>query len=353
MLEELPLKRWRDCLKNSAKLEDPALLCYINDPFGLLSLREAIAGYLARSRFINCSPEQIAVFTSTEGGTDLLCRLLLKEGDHVAVENPGSPAIRLSFEMHGAVIHGIPVDEQGLVVDELEGMNEPIRIVWVTPSHHDPTGVVMSESRRRQLLEWAEAHDAFIIEDDFDSEFRYGDRPVAAMKGMDSSGSVIYRYNFWRVLFPMARIAFLVLPEPLASAVWRTRVLTERDVPIVEQRALADFINEGHLESHIRRTKALYARRRAALVQSLSKHFGKRLKISPLSAGMHVLVQFSHAVAAEDVLVAARQSGLPLTSMAGRYIDGAGRNEFLVAFAHCDEHEFGEMVARFKSILSR
>lgn len=347
MLDELPVLRWKDALKKSARLQDPSLLAYINDPLGFRPLREAIAAYLARSRFITCSPDQIAIFTTTEGGTDLICRLLLEAGDHVAVENPGSPAVRLTFRTHGANMHAIRVDDHGLVVEELTSLAAPLKLIYVTPSHHDPTGCVMSEKRRLDLLQWATKSNAYIIEDDFDSEYRYGDKPVPAMKGLDSADCVIYRYNFWRVLFPLARLAFMVLPKHLVSLVRKARELTERDVPIVEQNALAEFISEGHLEVHIRRTRALYAKRRAALVQALTKHLGRQLRISPASGGMHIIVRFQNSISNRLVLEAARRSNLPLVSLVDRYVDAAPTGECMIAFAHRDEHEFEPIVSRF------
>jgi len=350
MLDELPVNRWRELLQKSSKLQDPQLLSYVNDPFGFRPLRQAITEYLARSRFIDCQVDQVAVFTTTEGGTDLICRLLLERGDYVAVENPGSPAVRLTFEMHGALLRAICVDTEGLVVDELRGVSEPIKLVYVTPSHHDPTGVVMSKPRRHQLLEWARATNSFIIEDDFDSEYRYGDKPVPAMKGLDDGDCVIYRYNFWRVLFPMARISLMVLPRRLTSAVWRARALTERDVPLIEQKALAELISQGHLERHIQRMKSVYGRRRAALVYALTKHLSKQIAISNVSAGMHVMVRFLDA-SDEQVLTSARHSGLPVVSTVDHYVGVPQYGQFMIAFAHLEENEFEPLVADFSKLL--
>jgi GntR family transcriptional regulator/MocR family aminotransferase len=350
-LDDLPVKRWRELLQKAARTEDDDLVAYINDPFGYKPLREAIAAYLARRRAIVCSPEQIAVFNTTEGGSDLICRLLVQPGDFIAVENPGTPGVRMTFRSHGAQFLPIAVDQGGIVVDELRNRRQRVRLIYVTPSHHDPSGVVLTPQRRQELIEWATRSNAFIIEDDFDSEYRYGERPVPALKSLDTSDCVIYRYNFWRALYPLVRISFLVLPKRLLQPVWRTKSLTERDVPLLEQRALGMLIEEGHLERHMRRTLGVYSRRRIALVQALKREFGDDVTINPISAGLHVLVRFSPLYSEQQIMLAARAADVPLLSTRQNYLTGAVPNEFVIAFAFTPEEKVREMIARFNECI--
>ena len=351
--DELPIKRWREVLAKSSHLEEESLRPYTTDPFGYRPLREALVSYLGRRRGIVCSADQIAIFNSTEGGTDMLCRVLLEPGDYMAVENPGSPGVRLTFAAHGAQMIPIPVDEHGIVVSELRKRTEPIRLLYLTPSYQDPTGVPLSEPRRKELLEWAKQTGAIIIEDDFDSEFRYGQRPVRALKGLDEdSDSVALRYNFWRGLFPLVRMSFLVMPKRLVPIIWRMKALSERDVPILEQHALSEFITDGHLERHMRRTLSRYARRRAALVQSLNRHLRDAIKISPVSAGMHVIVTFQSDVEAQHVIACARKAGLPVRTTTFYYWYNAPVNEFIIGFAYTDENDIPETVAKFCKFLN-
>ncbi|HEY9776370.1 MAG TPA: PLP-dependent aminotransferase family protein [Planktothrix sp.] len=351
--DQLPLNRWREVVNRSARFQDQALLSYSSDPFGYAPLREAIAGYLIRSRSVRCIPDQIAIFCGAQAALDLVCRMLLRPGDNAIVENPGFPGARRSLLMNGADLVPVSVDQHGLNVERLYHLESNARLCYVTPSHHDPTGVVMSLPRRLELLRWAERSHAFIVEDDYDSEFRYGDKPVPSLQGLDDHDQVIYLSTFWKVLFPVVRLAFLVVPKRLVEPFHRAKSLLDRDFPLLEQRALTDFINEGHLERHIRRTRAMYARRRAALVQALTKNFRKRVAISDVSAGMHLVVNFPQEVSHEHIMTAARNAQVPLVSSHGHYHQGEGKlGEYLVGFAHADEEQIHSAIERFATELS-
>lgn len=350
-LDQIPLNRWREMLYRSTRFQDADLVSYRSDPFGYGRLREAIAGYLTRSRSVNCTPDRIVIFSGAQSGLDLIGRLLIDEGDQVVVENPGFPGARRSLVTHGAEIVSVPVDEAGLVVDKLWRCDNA-KLLYTTPSHHDPTGVVLSLPRRLEMLRWADHNNAFILEDDYDSEFRYGEKPVPSMQGLDQSDRVIYLSTFWKVLFPIVRIAFMVLPKRLVPAVSRAKSLIEREFPILEQRALADFINEGHLERHIKRTRAMYATRRAALVQALTVHMSKKITISPITAGMHLMIKFNDSTSERSVLTSASEANLSLATARNHYVSEAPGNEFLVGFAHKEEEELKQSVARFSQLLA-
>jgi GntR family transcriptional regulator/MocR family aminotransferase len=334
-------------LNKSARFQDSSLFEYTSDPFGLPELREAIAGYLIRSRSVKCTPDQIAVFSGAQSAIDLIGRMLLDAGDTAAVENPGFPGARRSFMTHDVKVVPIPVDGHGLQVEILNQRTDKIKLVYVTPSHQDPTGTVMSLPRRLELLKWAERTGGLIVEDDFDSEYRYGEKPVPALQGLDDGDNVIYLSSFWKVLFPVVRMGFIVLPRRLMAPMRRAKSLIERDFPLLEQRALTDFINEGHLERHIRRTRAMYAKRRAALVQAVTRLFRKRVTISDASAGMHLIVTFSPELDDAQITRASRAAHVPMVSTSNHYMSDPPAREYMIGFAHGNELQITSAIERF------
>ncbi len=351
-VDQLPLTRWKEMLYRATRFQDGNMLTYHSDPFGYMPLREAIANYLIRSRSVNCTAERIAIFSGAQGALDLIGRLLIDSGDSVALENPGFPGARRSMLTHGAEIVPVPVDGQGMIVEHLQSLNQRIKLAYVTPSHHDPTGVVLSLPRRIALLDWAARTDSFIIEDDYDSEYRYGDKPMPSLQGLDESDCTLYVSTFWKVLYPVVRIGFVVLPRRMVRLMGRAKALIERDFPLLEQKALADFIDEGHLERHIKRTRVFYAKRRAALVQAVTKQFGKRIYISPVTAGMHLLVRFGEGFEEEKVLSAARDAQVSLVSTSHHYVAHQRSGEYLMGFAHLPEENIHETVQKFAANLS-
>jgi GntR family transcriptional regulator / MocR family aminotransferase len=348
--DQLPLNAWRKALYKSSRFEDGEELIYENDPFGYAPLREAIASYLARSRSVSCNPDQVVIFSGAQAAMDLIGRLLLNRGDLVALENPGFPGTRRSFLMHGSALLPLPVDNEGLVVDDLEYFNEGIRLVCVTPSHQAPTGAVMSSARRLQLLKWAQRTGAFILEDDHDNEFRYAGKPVQAIQGLDQGDNVIYLGSFWKILYPVLRLSYMVLPNRLVPVVARAKSLIERDFPLLEQRALTEFINEGHLERHIKRTRDVYATRRVALIHALTKCFGKRVTISESVGGTDLLVKFDVPLDEEVLIKLANQAKVSLVSTNQNYLEEPTANEFIMGFAHLDAEHIQNTIGEFAAL---
>lgn len=348
---QLPLGRWREVLNKVVRFQEPGMFDYISDTFGYMPLREAIAGYLIRARLVKCAPEQIVLFASAQSALDLIARLLVDADDSVAVENPGSPGARRAFLSLDAKLYPIAIERNGLAVEHLYQPEEKVKLVYVTPSHQDPTGVTMSYARRLELIKWAERTDGWIIEDDSDSEFRYGDKPIPAMQGLDEHDRVIYLNSFRKVLFPMVKMGFMVVPRCLVAPVLRCKSLIDRESPVLEQHALTHFINEGHLERHIRRSKALYAKRRAALVQVLTRLFKRRITISEVSAGMHIVVTFSQEFSEQNIIEAALAAKAPIVSTAAYYIDKAPPGQFMIAFAHISEQQITRVIEQFAAAL--
>lgn len=351
-LDQIPLNRWREMLYKSSRYEDASLLNYDGDPFGYRPLREAIAGYLSRSRSTKCSADNICLFSGSASALDMITRLLVDPAEIVAVENPGFLGARRCFLAHGASLHPVPVDKDGLIVRHLNDSEEPVRLIYVTPSHHDPTAVFMSPARRVELLEWAQSNDAIIIEDDFDSEYRYGQQPIPALQGLDKAGSVIYLSTFWKVLFPVVRMGYIVLPPRLVSLFQKAKSLVERESPILEQRALANFIDEGHLERHIKRMRGVYAIRHAALIHALTRHFRNVAEISPVSGGMHVLVRFDVKLSSDDIERCAKEANVPLVNTYDHYLVNPAENEYIIGFAHLDEEQIASRIENFANCLT-
>lgn len=337
--EHLPINKWREMLLRYTRGGDHAELAEQDDPMGYRPLREAIAAYLARARGVRCEAEQVAVFGSSQQSVHLVARLLLDAGDRVAVENPGFPQAREQFAVNGSELVMIPVDEKGLSVDDLK-RHEDIRLVYVTPSH-DPTGAVLPLDRRTELLRWAEKTGAFIIEDDYDNEYRYSGKPIPALQGMDRNDSVIYVATFWKVLYPIVPLGYMVVPRCLIPAVSRAKQLVERTFPMVEQLALTDFIKEGHLERHIKRTRDIYMKRRQSLIYSLTRAFAKRVQIAKDSAGFHLLVRFETQLTDDELIACAIKAQVPMVSTSDYYAEGESAGEFLVGFATVE----GEIIA--------
>ncbi|MDR3616580.1 MAG: PLP-dependent aminotransferase family protein [Candidatus Obscuribacterales bacterium] len=351
LLEVLPINLWRKALFKSFDMEDPAMLSYTTDPLGFAPLREALAQYLARARNLRCSPDQIAIFCNTESGTDKLARILLQPADLVGVEEPGSPGVRTTFLTHASRLLPVSVDEYGIVVNDLIASGERPRLIYITPSHHDPTGVALSLSRREMLLDWAKDKDCFIIEDDYDCEYYYGQRTLAALFSMDQNQQVIYRFNFWKSLFPLVRIGFLVLPKKLVPVVGRAKMLTERDNSLVEQKALATFMSLGYFERHLSRTRTIYESRRAAVILALTRYCKKEAQLSPTTAGTHILASFSPQLTEENIISCAAVSGVPLISTRKYYSGKPKCNEFIIGFATLNETETDKIFREFARLL--
>ncbi len=351
-LELTPIAQWRQLLERNCRLKDPSRLEYSQEPFGYPPLREAYAAYLTRARAVRCSADQVAVFSARELRLDLICRLLIEQGDYVAVEDPGYPGIRSRFLSHGANVVAIKVGRDGLDVNELIAHKHHFKFLYVAPSYNEPTGAFLSLSARKRLIDWAARTGTFIVEDDYASEYRYTGRPLPSLQGLDSADVVIHLSCLWKVLFPVVRLGFLVLPRCLTEAFSLAKALVENDLPLVDQFALTDFINEGHLERQIRRTRAIYGKRRQALVGALDRCFGERVKISSEAAGFELLVKLETNLTDEQVSRIAQEARLPLVSSRLYYVQRKVQGEFVVSFAQFDQEAIEQSVINFSRSLS-
>lgn len=338
-LNLFPIAIWRKMMLRGLRTAAPKLFDYSDESAGYGPLRDEIAAYVSRSRAVRCTAEQVVIVNGSAQGIDLCVRLLLEPGDEVAIENPGYHGAHRIFAGYGARLRPARVDENGIVIGDL---GKKARLVYVTPSHQFPQGVAMSLARRLELIEWSRQHNAVLMEDDYDSEYRFSGPPLPSLQGLATGVAVIYIGTFSKVMFPSLRIGFVIAPKSLVARVQRAKWLADRQTPIPGQAALADFISEGHLERHIRRMRRIYGVRRDALVESLERHFGDRVQIRGDAAGMHLLVRFEDERIAEKAAAAKVQ----LVSSRACYLTEPPAGEFILGFSSIGERSIREGIRR-------
>jgi len=285
---EFPLNIWSTLAARRWRSGSRDLLTY-GDPAGYRPLREAIADYVRTARAVRCETEQIVIVSGSQQAIDLLARLLLDSGDVVLVEDPGYLGARFAFRAAGACVIPLPVDDEGADINDVRHNRRRIRLAFVTPSHQYPLGVTMTLQRRLALLEWARQQDAFILEDDYDSDYRYRARPLPSLQGLDNARRVIYMGSFSKTILPSLRLGFLVLPGNLVAPFRRARAVLDGHSPTPYQAVLADFIVEGHFARHIRRMRSLYEERQSALVEAVHRDLNGLLEVSRSDGGMHLV----------------------------------------------------------------
>ncbi len=330
--DHFPMEIWRRLLTRRARDADSRSLSYA-PPEGIDELRMAIAAQVHQSRGVRCGKDQVLVVAGIQQGLDLVCRILLDEGDPVLLEEPGYLGARTAFAAAGAAFVPAPVDEEGMDITGAPAC----KLAYVTPSHQFPTGAVMSLRRRLQLLQWAEDADAYVFEDDYDSEFRYGGRPIESLQALDTSGRVIYAGTYSKTLFPALRVGYLVLPPELVQVARSAKWVADWSVPTLTQEALADFLMDGHFDRHIRRCRAMYGKRRRALVSALAEH---GIEVGGAEAGLHVLAWLDRPIGDP------RARGVGVYSIAPYYLSPPVREGLLLGFTLLNEQGIREGIAR-------
>jgi GntR family transcriptional regulator/MocR family aminotransferase len=336
-VEHFPHETWRRLLARRARATSIRTLWY-GPAVGFASLREAIATHLRAARGVVATADQVVVVSGSQQALDLTARLLIDKGDHVVVEEPSYEAARQIFLAAGARLLPRPVDESGLDMTKLP---RKARLAYVTPSHQFPTGAVLSLARRLELLRWAERTGAHLLEDDYDSEFHYEGRPVAAVQGLDRSGRVLYVGTFSKVLFPSLRIGYLVVPPSLVPALAAVRWLTDCHSPNFEQEVLADFITEGHFDRHLRRSRARNASLRNALLEAFQESFGDRVLITGANGGIHIVAWLRGVPASDLPELRARAAGrgVGVYPVEPYYMRPPSEAGLLVGYGSLDERE--------------
>ncbi len=341
-LDAFPAAIWQRLQARETRERPRAHYTY-GESQGLPALRAAIADYLARSRGVRCSPEQVVVTSGTRQSIDLLARLVVDPGDAVLVEEPGYPATRVALSVAGARLLPVPVDGDGLRVDDIQPLDPPAKLICLTPSHQYPTGSVLSLPRRLELLQWAAATGTLIVEDDYDSELRYGARPVPALAALGSERetgrNVVYVGTFSKVLFPALRLGYAVLPPDLVAPFTAAKSLTDRHAPTPLQAMVAAFMAEGHFERHLARTRHLYAARQAALLDALDRDLAGLVERHPFatSAGLHVLVRFVVDLTEEELIERAATVGVSLDGAASCFTTPPAQPHILLGYAAMPE----------------
>ncbi|MGC2448754.1 MAG: PLP-dependent aminotransferase family protein [Candidatus Sulfotelmatobacter sp.] len=306
-------------------------------PMGYSPLRDVAASYLSTSRGVKCVADQVVIVSGVQEAIDIAVRLFVNPGDRVCMENPGYPGAAIAFKAAGAKISAIAVDEEGMRVPEASMRN--VRLVYITPGHQFPLGVTMSVARRLQLLDWATKCGALVLEDDYDSEYRYAGRPVPSLQGLDRHGLVLFTGSFSKVLFPSLRVGYLVVPPDLVDYFAAALSVTNRHAPLLEQAILCDFITEGHFGRHVRRMREVYAQRLSILLECAQPSLGGLLEISGVEAGLQIAGWLNRGLNAESVATAAATRGVEVTALS-RYRQGAAVREGLqLGFAAVDSKE--------------
>jgi GntR family transcriptional regulator/MocR family aminotransferase len=296
-IDAFPFGLWSRLLASSWRSPEASLPA-LGQSGGYAPLRRAIADYLRSARNLRCGPDQVVVVGGAQSAIHLVGQVLLDPGDRVLIEEPGYAGIRGALMATGAEVLPTPVDEQGMMIADAADNDPRLRMACIAPSYQHPLGVVMSLSRRLDLLDWARRANAWILEDDYFSEYRYRGRPLAALQGLDEDGRVVYVGSFSKVLFPTLRLGYLVVPEAAVDAFLGARRVLDDHTSLLAQPALARFIAEGHFTAHIRRMRKLYASRQQALLEAAQTHRGGLLTLSADDTGMQLMAGLTPELAA-------------------------------------------------------
>jgi GntR family transcriptional regulator/MocR family aminotransferase len=349
-LDAFPFETWFRLVARHHRRPPRELLGY-GDAAGYGPLREAIAAHLGPARAVRCEPGQVIVTTGSQQGLDLAARLLLDPGEPVWFEDPGYPGARAALRAAGAEVVGVPVDADGLDVAAGNARCPGARMAYVSPSHQYPLGVTLCLPRRLALLEWARRADAWVVEDDYDSEFRYAGRPLAALQGLDRDGRVVYLGTFSKALFPSLRLGYLVVPPDLAGAFVAARAAIDRQAPTLAQAVLADFLAEGHFVRHVRRMRTLYAERQEALLRAAGRELGGLLEVCPCPTGMHLVGRLADGRDDREASRAAARAGVEAPPLSAYGLDGRCPAGLLLGYAGLEPRQIRDGVRRLAAAL--
>ena len=350
--DHFPFRVWSDLVTYHARRVRASSMNY-SDPMGSLEFREVIAGYLRTARAVHCDASQIMVVNGSQHALDLSARVLLDPDTPVWIEEPGYVFLRHTLTLSGCRLVPVPVDGEGLDVAAGVQLCADARVAYVTPSHQYPLGATMSAARRLQLIEWAHRSGAWIVEDDYDSEYRYESMPVASMQGLDPGSRVIYIGTFSKVLFPSLRLGYMVIPPALVGRFLAVRQANDLCPSHLYQAALTDFISGGHFTRHVRKTRQLYAERRDALAQALRKEFGPELDRSEMEilgaeAGMHLVITLPPGLSDQKISARAGQEGLWLWPLSAAYAGAHVRQGFVLGFGGTKADDMLHQVRRLR-----
>lgn len=330
-LDVFPLRLWSQLVTRRLRSMTIGQLDY-SDSAGFIRLREAIAEHVETARGTRCVADQVFIVAGAQRGLQMICTVLLDQGDRVWLEEPGYPGARSAFVAAGARIVPVSVDRDGLNVPAAARLAVDARMAYVTPSNQFPLGVPMSLVRRFALLRWASGAGAWVVEDDYDSEFRYGTRPFPCLHGLDADGRVIYVGTFAKSIFPALRLGFVIVPFDLRDKFLAARRTADLHPPLLEQMALADFIGEGHYARHLRRMRTVYQERLEALTDAATRFCGGVLRLRRVQTGLHAVADL-HGVDETRVFEEARNRGIEVTPLGMYFVQRPTANGLLLGFA--------------------
>ncbi len=344
-LEHFPYSTWRKLTMQSLYKDQSDLFEYGN-PQGEHSLRQAIVKYLFESRGVKCSFDQIIIGAGTQFLIGMLCMLIGRDKTY-AIENPGFQRTRAVLRDHGVDIKSIPLDKDGIDVTHLK--NSDARIVYVTPSHQFPLGMVMPISRRMELLKWAEEKEGYIIEDDYDGEYRYQGKPIPSLQGLDANGRVIYLGTFSKSLIPSIRLSYMVLPSNLLEKYHEHYTMYMQTVSRLHQYTLFRFMNEGHWQRHLNKMRTLYRKKHRALIVAINNHLENNVNVIGEKSGLHIVLEVKNKMTEKDLIHSAMEVGIKVYPLSV-YCDGMENHEakVLLGFGGLSEIEIEEGIRKLK-----
>lgn len=346
------LTDFKRCLSRSVRNVPVSELAYSEDGAGYLPLRQAIAEYLRISRKVECDADDILLVTGLHAALSLVAQMHTGDGAEMIFEDPGYSKAKLVARALGYKILPVPVDEEGLETEKLPADGK-FRLLYATPSHQFPSGAVMSLSRRLKLLEWAAKSGSLILEDDYDSEFRYLGQPIPALQGLDNGERVIYVGSFHKVIYPAISVGYIVLPHRLRKLYRNAHWLLRDQIPTEYAHALADFITSGMMARHIHRMKSLYRQRKEALLQEIGEKLKGRAQVLDSQSGLHIMLELSTSLSDAEIVRRAAARGVEMVSDSQFYERKPPKGRFIMGFAGLTPLEIKEGIKRLSEALSR
>lgn len=350
-LDQFPHKEWARILGRHARISVSEVRDALLDQSGEATLRKAIARLVFRFRGVKCTAEQVIIVSGLSQAIDLVARLHLDAGTHAVVEEPGYHHARLAFAALGAKVHCVNVDDEGLDITALLKVKIRPKLVYVTPSHQFPSGQTMSLARRLELLSWAQKNSTVILEDDYDSEYQKVGKPIPALMSLDKNQSVIYAGTLNQLMFPALGLAYLVVPPGLVRVYKQARAFASAPLPPHLQNAIAQFIDEGHLDRHIKRLRSLYDERRQMLVTELENKLPDHVSVSGAESGVFVLARIKTKEKTAEFVQRAMQAGVGLTDTSIFYAGKSRKNEYILGFGSLNRRQIKEGVKRLAALL--
>ena len=342
-LDGFPMSTWTACVNRELRRTPPRHLSY-GDPRGLRELREAVSAYLRSARGVNCTPDQVLIVAGSQHALSLCLEVLVDPGGEVWVEDPGYFGTQGAVRASGAQLVPIPVTTEGVDVEYGRARAPNARVAFVTPARQLPLGMTMPLNRRLALLSWAADAESWIVEDDYDSEFRYASRPLGALQGLDREQCVLFTGTFSKVLFPAIRLGYLVVPESVSDAFIAARHFNGFSCPYLEQAALARFMNEGHFERHVRRMRSLYGTRRDMLLTSVGRYLRGRAQVGVADGGLGVVLWLQHGDSEEAIAATSHRFGVELLPLGRMTVAHAIAPGFFLGFGGLPETEIAKGV---------